>query len=40
MNDLMLLILAVLTAAVVAKRSWNKMRGPADLQAAKPDDPA
>ena len=33
-------LLVMLTAAVVAKRSWNKMRGPADLQAAKPDDPA
>ncbi len=33
-------LIVMLTAAVVAKRSWNKMRGQADLQAAKPDDPA
>ena len=33
-------LIVMLTAAVVAKRFWNKMRGQADLQAAKPDDPA
>lgn len=33
-------LIVMLAAAVVAKRFWNKMRGQADLQAAKPDDPA
>ena len=33
-------LIVMLIAAVVAKRSWSKMRGQADLQAAKPDDPA
>ncbi len=33
-------LIVMLTAAVVAKRSWNKMRGQTNLQTARRDDPA